>query len=304
MSDQIPVSFEGFREAKFSSLECGLPLPCDIYVESISENRLVKLHTRGDTISRERYRRFREKKVRAIWIREGDQKSFDEYLKRQKPSKQLAAHHLIVDLVEAFDEEEKSEVWLYYSSIAREIAFKNGPPDLGGPRAKAREIYDLWLQAEQEVSSGSALRVAVFAILFVSALQDFEPDILVDLAFACLASSADGASDRVLLWLDQRYERFDGSGTPNGLKGFEIDDISQMLAIADTVEEIFYGVQEKFPSPRSLEDACKAVESLNAKPPFPQLFNPDLFSLLVTNVFKKRRDDSSGSTNSLGKIAA
>jgi hypothetical protein len=291
--------FPNFIEVRLLDIRPDRPLPCDLYVETLTESRLIKLHQRGETLTQERYRRFREKKVRQVWIPANDERDFQQYREQTKPGKADAARFLIQCLIEAEDEDEKQEAWLYAAAIARRFAFPSG----GAPA----ETLMRWEEAERSIGPAGldpALKIATFSILFACAVQDFDAGLLADLALACLATSAEGAPDRVILWLEQRHERFDGSGTPKGLKGFEIDDISQLLALSDTVEQIFSDVLNQPPAPRSVEEARKIMESLNAKPPFPQLFNPDLFSALLEKVFYTDRAQPGSPVNSSDNLAA
>jgi HD-GYP domain-containing protein (c-di-GMP phosphodiesterase class II) len=74
----------------------------------------------------------------------------------------------------------------------------------------------------------------------------------------------------------QHHERFDGSGYPNGASGFEINDLSQLISVADHLDDImagrFDGVEK---SPAQALDLLKKMQNKNN---VPSLFNPDIFS--------------------------
>jgi HD-GYP domain-containing protein (c-di-GMP phosphodiesterase class II) len=278
------IDYSNFFEANLKKIRCEQPLPCDLYIEMQPEQRLVKLHRRGEILSRERLRRFQEKNIQSLFVALNDKIDFENYLLRPAPSKSRAANDFIQSLTDTMSDVEAQEVWRRAKETAQKLAFPTGDPS---------DIFALWDKAPL-----SAMRSATLSVLIACAVQDFEPSLLADLALACLAPTGMALPARVGLWIEQRNERFDGSGRPKGLQGFEIDDMAQLLAITDAVNIIFDETQKKIPS--SMTEAKEALESLNSKPPFPQLFNPDLFFAVIEKVF----ESAPSSVNSPNDIAA
>ncbi|MDR3608705.1 MAG: HD domain-containing phosphohydrolase [Oligoflexia bacterium] len=279
----------GYTEIKIKDLSTRRPLPCDLYFEMVPANRLVKLHQKGDTISPERYRRFRDKNVRRAWIPDQQAEDFKQYrlLLERAPAAEAAQmlfsslseplpHHFEQGLDPNELQNDIQEGWQMAAKAAQWLAFPDGNP--ASPQA-----FALWSEAAKQPQPSAQFRVAILTILFAGTVQSFESPLYADLALAALAEKSETLPSRVALWLEQRYERFDGSGHPKALKGFEIDDFAQLLAIADTVDGIFNADPQK--TPRGLPAARKALESLNCRPPFPQLFNPDFFSAIISKVF-------------------
>jgi HD-GYP domain-containing protein (c-di-GMP phosphodiesterase class II) len=86
-------------------------------------------------------------------------------------------------------------------------------------------------------------------------------------------------SERVRLWIAQHHERFGGGGYPLGLEGYKVDDISQLLAAADLLDELASGHWDE--RCRGLRGAFEAMESFDRQQTFPQYFNPDLLKTLL-----------------------
>jgi HD-GYP domain-containing protein (c-di-GMP phosphodiesterase class II) len=73
----------------------------------------------------------------------------------------------------------------------------------------------------------------------------------------------DALSDEQVAWIGQHHERFDGTGYPNGLKGDEILDGADLLALADswdamTTERVYH--QPK-PEPEALSECLSLAGS-------------------------------------------
>lgn len=87
-------------------------------------------------------------------------------------------------------------------------------------------------------------------------------------------------SERVRHWIHQHHERFGGGGYPLGLEGYKVDDISQLLAAADLLDELSSGRWDD--RCRGLRGAFEALETFDQQQTFPQYFNPDLLKALLS----------------------
>ncbi|MEK6578768.1 MAG: HD domain-containing phosphohydrolase [Bdellovibrionota bacterium] len=77
----------------------------------------------------------------------------------------------------------------------------------------------------------------------------------------------------------QHHEKFNGSGFPQGLKGFHFDDISQLIAIADLLDMISSGHWDG--KKHTLADTFDTLEQTEKSRTFPENFNPDVFTILL-----------------------
>ena len=101
----------------------------------------------------------------------------------------------------------------------------------------------------------------------------------VDATLVLIQTYAPEISDRIKAIISQQHEKFDGTGYPRGLQGFRVDDISQLLAIADLLDSISHGRWDG--TERTLRDTFETLESLEKARTFPEHFNPEVFSAVI-----------------------
>jgi HD-GYP domain-containing protein (c-di-GMP phosphodiesterase class II) len=85
--------------------------------------------------------------------------------------------------------------------------------------------------------------------------------------------------ERVKNIIFQHHEKFDGTGYPRRLQGFKMDDVAQLLAIADLLDSIMTGqwdLQE-----RTLMETFTALEGVEKARTFPEYFNPEVFTAVL-----------------------
>src|SRR5690606_31286078 len=83
------------------------------------------------------------------------------------------------------------------------------------------------------------------------------------------------APERVSAIIGQTHEKFDGTGYPQGRKGFNLDDIAQLVALAEFVDSIACGQWDG--TQRTMREALKVIEGFEKKKSFPEYFNPEVF---------------------------
>lgn len=81
-------------------------------------------------------------------------------------------------------------------------------------------------------------------------------------------------SEQTKKWIFQHHERFGGGGFPKGLEGYQTDDLSLLLAMADLLDELASGQWDG--QRRGLVQAFTKLIELNSDKTFPQWFNPDV----------------------------
>jgi HD-GYP domain-containing protein (c-di-GMP phosphodiesterase class II) len=84
---------------------------------------------------------------------------------------------------------------------------------------------------------------------------------------------------RVFTIIQQHHEKFDGTGFPGGMKGFKVDDIAQIVALANMLALFSTGDWDG--QPRILREAFDQIESLEKVRTFPEYFNPEVLSTIM-----------------------
>lgn len=180
-------------------------------------------------------------------------------------------------------------------------------------------LHELWKLADVDPDFEHAVNVSTFAVIFAMAFGRIDSGLLADLALAGLlhdiglsqipsdlasipwrkftteqahAYSAHVAHavelirefspevpERVRLLISQHHEKFDGTGYPQRLHGFKVDDIAQLLSIADILDSFASGQWDG--SRRTLKETFEMLEKLEKTSTFPEYFNPDVFAAVI-----------------------
>lgn len=101
----------------------------------------------------------------------------------------------------------------------------------------------------------------------------------IDHGIALINAHAALIPPRVKAIILQHHEKFDGTGFPRGLQGFQVDDVAQLVIMADTLIAISSGRWDG--TPRVFQDALQKLESLEKARTFPEYFNPDVFAVVL-----------------------
>jgi len=101
----------------------------------------------------------------------------------------------------------------------------------------------------------------------------------VDIGVKMTRKFAPEIHTRVTEIVAQHHERFDGSGYPKKLEGFEFDDIAQLVAMADYIESLSSGLYDG--KKRTLKQAFQVIHEIENDEKFPKYFNPEVFAFVV-----------------------
>ncbi len=101
----------------------------------------------------------------------------------------------------------------------------------------------------------------------------------VEAGQALIQGIGTNASERALMIMQQQHEKFDGSGFPKKLKGFEFDDVAQLVAMAELTDSI--GSAQWDDQTRTLSESFDLLDSMDQKRSFPEFFNPDIFGRVI-----------------------
>jgi len=101
----------------------------------------------------------------------------------------------------------------------------------------------------------------------------------VDIGVKMVRKFAPEIHQRVTEIIAQHHERFDGSGFPKKLEGFDFDDIAQLVAMADYIESLSSGLYDG--KKRTLKQAFQVIDEIETDDKFPKYFNPEVFAFVV-----------------------
>jgi HD-GYP domain-containing protein (c-di-GMP phosphodiesterase class II) len=275
--------------------------------------KLVRVHAAGIELSSARRAQMLGRGIRLLWIRSNDESLYQESLKSSRISLSQIAHCLMDACVTA-TEAAAYEVAVKgsFEIICRWMALK-APSALSSSWAELSQIA-----LHSDLTSHSS-RAATLAILFAMAFDHTDPLFLSELgvagflhdigklklgiplatfpsqnvtkadqdlweshseaSIALIEKYCPEISERTKLWIMQHHERFGGGGYPLKLEGYKVDDISQLLAAADLIDELASGRWDE--KCRGLRGAFEALEAFDQEQTFPQYFNPDLLKTLL-----------------------
>jgi HD-GYP domain-containing protein (c-di-GMP phosphodiesterase class II) len=181
------------------------------------------------------------------------------------------------------------------------------------------QAEEIWRLADVDPAFEHALNVSTYSVLFALAFGRISTELLADLALAGLLHDiglsqipaatvplvwkshtpeqheaysrhvvggleliealAPQTSARVRTILGQHHEKFDGKGYPKGLQGFALDDIGQLVGMADLLDSIGSGRWDG--EKRALGPTLDMLEKLEKARTFPEHFNPEVFATVM-----------------------
>jgi HD-GYP domain-containing protein (c-di-GMP phosphodiesterase class II) len=182
-----------------------------------------------------------------------------------------------------------------------------------------RLVNELWKLSAEVKDLEHAANVATFAVLFSMAFGRIDQELIADIALASLLHDigvsqvsatattlpfkhhlwthsqqyaqhvpegmkllnayAPDLSNRIKVIVSHHHEKFDGSGYPQGLQGFQVDDIAQLVSMADTLESISSGQWDG--EIRTIQESLLKLEAMEKTRNFPEHFNPEVFAAIL-----------------------
>jgi HD-GYP domain-containing protein (c-di-GMP phosphodiesterase class II) len=186
--------------------------------------------------------------------------------------------------------------------------------------------------AEIDPDLEHAVNVATYAAIFAMAFGKIDPGLIADLALAGLlhdvgvcrvdaglaaaawknfrndqrtvyADHVEGSlalihqyapqvPDRVKLIIHQHHEKFDGTGYPRRLSGFQIDDVAQLVSMSDFLHAMTTGKWDG--QERTLRESFETLEKLEKARTFPEYFNPDVYAIVIGWIRSSLNNEVSG----------
>jgi HD-GYP domain-containing protein (c-di-GMP phosphodiesterase class II) len=181
------------------------------------------------------------------------------------------------------------------------------------------EASEIWRLSNADPTFEHALNVSTYSVLFALAFGKISMELLADLALAgllhdiglsqipaqyapivwseqtpeqrkeymkhvdagleLLDAFAPQTSPRVRTLIGQHHEKFDGKGYPKSLQGFALDDVAQLVAMADLFDSIGSGRWDG--EKRTLGETLDTLEKIERARTFPEYFNPEVFSTVI-----------------------
>lgn len=173
----------------------------------------------------------------------------------------------------------------------------------------------IWNLATLDSELKHSVNVATYTVLFALAFGRIDPDLMADLARSGLLHDVGlsqlprlvsqeiwqkmndthlghysahvntgvfltqkylpDVAKRVTDIIAQHHEKFNGSGYPNKISGFDFDDVAQLLGIADRLSSISQGRWDG--KAYTMKLAFQILERSEEINNFPEYFNPELF---------------------------
>lgn len=200
---------------------------------------------------------------------------------------------------------------------------------------KMASIYeDIQLISETHIEHSTA--VAAFAVIFAMGVGYSEREFLADLAFGAflhdigivtldpslhqvpieshtseqrsryakhvasglefLKQNGIEITPAVRTIIEQHHERFDGHGYPKGLQGFQLDELAQIVTLADLLHDLMQGRIDG--RTRTPDEALNRIEKMQSSDLFPTWFAPELFSSILQMIRNARARSNSPAVKS------
>jgi HD-GYP domain-containing protein (c-di-GMP phosphodiesterase class II) len=180
-------------------------------------------------------------------------------------------------------------------------------------------VTEVWKASKLNPELDHSLNAGTYAVIFAMAFGRIESSLIADLALAGLLHDigisqvpydsvtqdwkgmtpsvlekyaqhvpfslrllqiyAPSTSQRVRTLIHQHHEKFDGTGYPNRLSGFNVDDVAQLLGMADVLDSLMTGQWDG--KQRTMREALETIEKLEKAKTFPEYFNPEVFSAVL-----------------------
>lgn len=317
MSQQaISKDINDYVEGALDALEPGVPLPRDVFLYFPINGKIMHWLSAGQTIEPGFLENYRRRGLTRIWFLRKRTNPILEALRSPElttPKREQAAACEARRLVRALsiDSGEIQRARAMIGDLLAGIARRS--------ESLVFQIWRM-VELREELRLEHAVDVATFTVLFALGFHRIEEDLLADLAIAGLLHDigltqlpaplaslpwtgqtkaqaslfhehvqhgvrlldewAPWVSPRVRTLMVQHHEKFNGTGYPARLQGFHMDDLAQLLAMADLLASIASGRWDG--QRRSFGESFDLLEKLQRNRSFPEYFNPDLLAVVLT----------------------
>lgn len=291
-------------------LKVGTMLPCDLFLCLPLNNRFIRFGKESDVISADFLSDVSKKAKNGLFIRETEANKFLEYenriLSAMKTGEAIAPELETKTEIPSVDAPTPRLATTPVVPTATPVPNPAPPSKLSTPSPSAsRSVLTLLPHTGQ-----TAVYVAIMAPLIVGENDGRARELLracllrdagltqiprsiattieqqqndserqkyrthVELSLGILQSSGTKLSQTEERLIRQHHEKFDGTGYPNGLQGFKIDDRAQILAIADLIEALMSGRFDG--KTRELPGALAWIADFEGQTSFPRYFHPEI----------------------------
>jgi response regulator RpfG family c-di-GMP phosphodiesterase len=201
---------------------------------------------------------------------------------------------------------------------------------------------EIWGVAAQDAKLEHGLTTATYAVVLAMAFGRLDQALIADLAFAGLVHDVgltqvpieaiphlykgfnpkpgdpyrehvDASTQliqeyhpktnpRVYTIIGQHHEKFDGTGFPKALRGFRVDDIAQILSIANILAKFSTGHWDG--QHRTLKEAFDEIEKMEKVRTFPEFFNPEVVSTIMKWLRDKYNDTAIAQATEVVEVQA
>lgn len=115
----------------------------------------------------------------------------------------------------------------------------------------------------------------------------------VNIALKLIEKYSQKIPDRVKALIEQHHEKFDGTGYPQRLQGQKVNDIAQIIAMADMIDTISSGRFDG--TERTLKNTIEFLKELEGSKPKPEYFHPAIFKAIMNWVSSTEANENTGS---------
>jgi len=221
-------------------------------------------------------------------------------------------HELIQEALSAKNESDLKKSKIKAKFIVQDLLLESSMDSL-------RIAQELWKISDTFPDLTHSINVSTYAVVFAMAFGRIENEVLSDIALAGLLhdcgttqipfqiskkpwseltkeekliyfqhpvhsmffieKNLPAVSERVLKLIHQQHEQFNGQGYPEHIKGFEFDDLAQILSLAEVFES--FSNSQWDGTTRSMKESFELLDQLEKEKNFPQFFNPDIFAVVL-----------------------
>lgn len=184
-------------------------------------------------------------------------------------SRKAAARFLELAVMEK-DLEHALNVSTY--TVIFSLAFGKLDPELLADLALGGLLHDLGI-------SQVAFDVSNLPSTTQTTEQSSEYEHHVERGISYIQNFSDHIPQRVIDLISHHHEKFNGEGYPHKKRGFDLDDVSQIVALSDMIDSIGLGYWDG--TPKTLSETFEILQKFEKNRSFPEYFNPEIFGQVM-----------------------